>query len=74
MISVSALSVVGFMAQDVVHCTMDKKHKRVCSVADGQSVANICLILWAYHIEFYLQALCQVVLLSVLREGYGSFQ
>lgn len=74
MISVSALSEVGFTAQDVVHCTMDKKHKCVCSVADGQSVANICLILWVYHIEFYLQVLCQVVLLSVLRERCGSFQ
>lgn len=73
-ISVSALSEVGFTAHDVVHCTTDKKHKRVCSAADGQSAANICLILWVDHIEFYLQVLCQVVLLPVLREGRGSFQ
>lgn len=73
-ISVSTLSEVGFTAHDVVHCTTDKKHKHVCSVADGQSAANICLILWVDHIEFYLQALCQGVLLSVLRERRGSLQ
>lgn len=59
MISVSALSEGGFMAHDVVHWTMDKKHKHVCSVADGQSAASICLILWVHHIEFYLQVFCQ---------------